>query len=119
MQNYILNDNTFSSEVKYISSINSESIAKSNNRNLGKQYSLIFNDRLKKGMLVETEFEAGCYLISNKELDITEQGKTYEEAVENFLTFLSEDFQNLKSIEPDKLDPTLNDILLKYQELMT
>lgn len=118
MQNYILNDNTFSSEVKLISSINSESIAKSSNGNPGKQYSLIFNARLKKGLLVEIEFEDGYYLISNKELDITDQGETYEEAVENFLSFLSEDFQNIKSIEPDKLDPVLNEILLKYQELM-
>jgi len=118
MHNYILFENTFSSEVKQASSINTQSVAKSENGNLGKQYSLIFNNRLKKGLLVETEIEDGHYLVSNKELDITEQGITQQEAFENFLTFLFEDFDNIKDIEPSKLDPKLETILQKYKEIL-
>ncbi|GBF52060.1 hypothetical protein LPTSP4_35980 [Leptospira ryugenii] len=118
MENYILLDNTFSSEANHASSINTKAIAKSENGNLGKQFSLIFSDRLKKGLLVETEIEDGYYLVLNKELDITEQGITYQEAVENFLAFLYEDFDNINKLESSKLDAKLKTILQKYKELL-
>jgi len=73
---------------------------------------------LKSPLQVEIELEDDFYIAYNSLVNITAQGESMEEALENFADFFIFDYKNYKNTPSNKLSSGAKKLLVKYKSII-